>query len=51
MPPNGVATLATAKTTWRSAATSWRLAAVIAIATFAGDLLPMVHTNMSPHIL
>jgi hypothetical protein len=51
MPPNSVATSATAKMAWRSAATSWCMAAVIAIATFAGDLLPMVHTNMSPHIL
>jgi hypothetical protein len=34
-----------------SAATSWHLAAVIAIAAFAGDFLHMVYTNMFPYIL
>jgi hypothetical protein len=50
-PPDSVAKSATAKTTWRCAATSWHLAAVIAIAAFAEDFLHMVCTNMFPHIL
>jgi hypothetical protein len=39
-----------AKTTWWSAATSWCLAAVIAIATFEGDFLHMVTVSPSAKI-